>query len=61
MAGGCAKRRSTFRVGGRNVAEAVRMNIAEAQRFFDALELTAEESAIAKDPHRDPPAAEVPE
>jgi excinuclease ABC subunit A len=36
------------RVGGRNVAEAVRMNIAEAQVFFDALELTAEESAIAE-------------
>jgi excinuclease ABC subunit A len=35
------------RVSGKNLAEVVRMNIAEAQRFFDSLELTAEESAIA--------------
>ncbi len=35
------------RVGGKNLAEVVRMNIAEAQQFFDALELTPEESAIA--------------
>ena len=35
-------------VGGKNVAQAVSMNIAEAQRFFDSLELTAEESAIAE-------------
>ena len=35
------------RVGGKNLAEVVRMNIAEAQAFFDALELTPEESAIA--------------
>ena len=28
------------RVGGKNIAEVVRMNIAEAQEFFDALELT---------------------
>src|ERR1700689_5085928 len=35
------------RVGGKNVAEVVRMNIAEAQRFFLGLELSPEESAIA--------------
>jgi excinuclease ABC subunit A len=35
------------RVGGKNLAEVVRLNIAEAQRFFDLLELSAEESAIA--------------
>jgi excinuclease ABC subunit A len=35
------------RVGGRNMAEVVRMNIGEAQQFFDALDLTGEESAIA--------------
>ena len=35
------------RVGGRNLAEVVRMNIAEAQQFFDALALSAEETAIA--------------
>ena len=35
------------RVGGKNVAEVVRMNIAEAQQFFDSLELSAEETAIA--------------
>ncbi len=36
-----------IRVGGRNLAEVVRLNIAEAQAFFDALELTPEENAIA--------------
>ena len=35
------------RVGGRNLAEVVRMNIAAAQQFFDTLELSPEESAIA--------------
>ena len=35
------------RVGGRNLAEVVRLNIAEAQQFFDGLELSAEEAAIA--------------
>jgi excinuclease ABC subunit A len=35
------------RVGGKNLAEVARMNIAEALRFFGALELTPEESAIA--------------
>ncbi len=35
------------RVGGKNLGEVVRMNIAEAQAFFDALELTPEENAIA--------------
>jgi excinuclease ABC subunit A len=37
-----------IRVGGKTLAEVVRMNIAEAQAFFDALELTAEETAIAE-------------
>jgi excinuclease ABC subunit A len=36
------------RVGGKNLADVVRMNIAEAQMFFDALVLTAEETAIAE-------------
>ena len=36
-----------IRVGGKNLAEVVRLNIAEAQAFFDALELTPEETAIA--------------
>jgi excinuclease ABC subunit A len=36
------------RVGGQNLAGVVRMNIAEAQAFFDALELTPEETAIAE-------------
>ncbi len=35
------------RVGGKNLADVVRMNIAEAQTFFDGLELSPEESAIA--------------
>ena len=35
------------RVGGKNMAEVVRMNIAEAQQFFDSLALTPEETAIA--------------
>jgi excinuclease ABC subunit A len=35
------------RVGGKNLAEVVRMNIAEAQQFFDTLELSPEETAIA--------------
>ena len=35
------------RIGGRNLAEVVRMNIAAAQQFFDTLELSPEESAIA--------------
>src|ERR1700689_5648571 len=35
------------RVGGKNLAEVVRMNIAEAQRFFLSLELSPEETAIA--------------
>ena len=35
------------RVGGRNMADVTRMNIAEAQQFFLGLELGAEESAIA--------------
>ena len=34
------------RVGGKNLADVVRMNIAEAQEFFDALELA---------PGREPP------
>jgi excinuclease ABC subunit A len=36
------------RVGGKNLAEVARMNIAEAQEFFRALELAPEESAIAE-------------
>ena len=35
------------RVGGRNLAELVRLNIAEAAQFFDALALKPEETAIA--------------
>ena len=35
------------RVGEKNLAEIVRMNIAEAQDFFDSLELTNEERGIA--------------
>ncbi|MGD0667841.1 MAG: excinuclease ABC subunit UvrA [Bryobacteraceae bacterium] len=35
------------RVGGRNLAEVVRLNIAEAAQFFDALALKPEETAIA--------------
>jgi excinuclease ABC subunit A len=35
------------RVGGKNLAEVVRMNIAEAQGFFESLELTPEERGIA--------------
>jgi len=35
------------RVGGKNLANVVRLNIAEAQAFFEALELTPEENAIA--------------
>ena len=35
------------RVGGKNLADVVRLNIAEAQAFFEALELTPEENAIA--------------
>jgi excinuclease ABC subunit A len=34
-------------VGGKTIAQAVRMNIAEAYAFFDALELTPEENGIA--------------
>jgi excinuclease ABC subunit A len=36
------------RVGGKNLAEVVRMNIEEAQAFFDRLELAPEETAIAE-------------
>jgi excinuclease ABC subunit A len=35
------------RVGGRSIAEVVRMNIGEARRFFDGLELGAEQAAVA--------------
>jgi excinuclease ABC subunit A len=35
------------RIGGKTLPDLVRLNIAEAFRFFDALELTPEESAIA--------------
>jgi excinuclease ABC subunit A len=36
------------RVGGRNLAETVRLNIAQAAQFFDALALKPEETAIAE-------------
>ncbi len=36
------------RVGGKNLGEVVRMNIAEAQQFFESLELSREETAIAE-------------
>jgi excinuclease ABC subunit A len=36
------------RVGDKTIGDAVRMNIAEAAQFFDALTLTPEESAIAE-------------
>ena len=36
------------RVGGKNLAEVVKMNLGEAQRFFGSLELTPEERAIAE-------------
>ncbi|HEV3332199.1 MAG TPA: excinuclease ABC subunit UvrA [Bryobacteraceae bacterium] len=35
------------RVGGKNLAEVVKLNIAEAQKFFDGLDLAPEERAIA--------------
>ena len=35
------------RVGGKNLAEVVKLNIAEAQQFFDGLNLSPEETAIA--------------
>ncbi len=37
-----------MRVGGKNIGDAARMNIAEAVQFFDNLELTPEETAIAE-------------
>jgi excinuclease ABC subunit A len=36
------------RVGGKNLAEVVKMNLGEGQRFFGSLELTPEERAIAE-------------
>ena len=36
-----------IRVTGRNISDVVRMNIAEAQAFFEALQLSPEETAIA--------------
>ncbi|HJZ96998.1 MAG TPA: excinuclease ABC subunit UvrA [Candidatus Solibacter sp.] len=36
------------RVGDKNLAEVVKMNIAEAAQFFESLQLTTEESAIAE-------------
>lgn len=35
-------------VGGKSIADAVRMNVAEALAFFDGLELSAEETGIAE-------------
>jgi len=47
--GGRLRREALYvRVGGKTIAEAVRLNIAEARRFFDALELEPEEAAIAE-------------
>ena len=37
-----------IRVGGKSMAEVAKLNIARAHAFFDALELSPEESAIAK-------------
>ncbi|MEO8096187.1 MAG: excinuclease ABC subunit UvrA [Acidobacteriota bacterium] len=37
-----------IRVGGKNMADVVRLNIAQARDFFDALELSPEEMAIAE-------------
>jgi excinuclease ABC subunit A len=37
-----------IRVGGKNLAEVVRLNIAEAQAFFCGMQLTTEESKIAE-------------
>jgi excinuclease ABC subunit A len=36
------------RLGGKNLADVSRMNIAEAQKFFDTIELSPEETAIAE-------------
>ena len=36
-----------IRVGGKNLAEVVRLNIAEARAFFNSLQLSAQETAIA--------------
>ena len=47
--GGSRLRREALnvQVGGKTIAQAVKMNIAEAHAFFDHLELTPEESGIA--------------
>src|SRR6266404_626652 len=37
-----------IRVGGKTIADVVRMNIAEAQAFFNSVELSPEEAAIAE-------------
>lgn len=46
--GGSRLRREALyvKVGGRSLAEVVRMNIAQAKAFFDALELSPEETAV---------------
>ena len=50
------------RVNGKNLADIVRMNIAEAQEFFLSLELSPEETRDRReDSGGDPPAAEVPQ
>ncbi len=36
-----------IRVGGKNIADVVRLNIAEALQFFDTLQLSPEETAVA--------------
>ena len=51
-----------IRVGDSNIADVVRMNIAEALAFFDALAaLAGRNRHRRKDPGRDPAAAEIPE
>ena len=50
------------RVGGKNLAEVVRMNIAEAHEFFGALAAQPGRNRHRRqDPGGDPPAAEVPQ
>ena len=44
---GCAPEALNVRIGGRTIADIVRLNIAQAYEFFRELDLTPEESAIA--------------
>jgi len=53
---------SPLRPRGRpDVAEILRMNIAEAGQFFDSLELSAEEAPSPTNPGGDPPTLEIPQ